>query len=78
MDMQKGSTPYLERVTADNKIILHNYQVSIARDYACGLEGCTAKHKVNLIPGQILYPKYCEEHRTEHRRQQFLTALNQS
>ncbi len=31
-------------------------------------EGCSAKFSILLIPRQILYPKFCEKHRSEYRR----------
>jgi hypothetical protein len=62
------TSPLLARVLRNNRILLHNYQVPVIRDCRCDLEGCDAAFAVVLIPYQALYPRYCRDHRTEHRR----------
>ena len=62
------SSPLLARVLRNNRILLHNYQAPVAKECFCDLEGCAAGFSVVLIPNQALYPRYCREHRTEHRR----------
>lgn len=37
----------------------------------CALEGCGEEFKVLFIPNVNVYPKYCPEHRSEHKRKMF-------
>ncbi len=71
-ELRKGHTAetsrLLARVLANNRILLHNYQAPVIKDCRCDLEGCGNAFSVVLIPNQALYPRYCREHRTEHRR----------
>jgi hypothetical protein len=72
-DMAKpGTTPLIERVTRHNQIILHNYRKAVEKTCDCQLLGCRQEFPVTLIPNQVLYPKYCVEHRSEFRRENFL------
>jgi hypothetical protein len=75
VDLQKSpnrDTPFLKKVQQDNQIVLHNYSITTKKHVCCALEGCSNKHTLFLIPNQILYPKYCEQHRTPFRRNLFL------
>jgi hypothetical protein len=76
--LEMGSSDLLNRVRNFNSIILHNYQVSVEKQLCCALEGCNKEFNIALIPGQILYPKYCAHHRTPHRRQHFIKGLEKS
>jgi len=71
---QQGS-PLLERVTQNNQILVHNFKHTVARTCECQLMGCTRSFDITLVPNQALYPKYCESHRTEFRRKDFLRRL---
>lgn len=72
-DMAKpGTSPLIERVTRNNQIILHNYRKAVDKTCDCQLLGCRQEFPVTLIPNQVLYPKFCEEHRSEFRRENFL------
>lgn len=62
------SSPLLARVLRNNRILLHNYRAPAIKDCRCDLEGCDGGFAVVLLPNQVLYPRYCAEHRTEHRR----------
>ena len=64
-----SESPLIRRVTRDNQILLHNYRVEIEKICHCPLPGCGSPFSVILIPSQILYPKFCPEHRTEYRRE---------
>lgn len=70
--LEWGGSSLLDRVRISNNILLHNYQVSVNKQLHCPLEGCQNSFEIALIPGQIIYPKFCPEHRTPHRRQQFV------
>jgi hypothetical protein len=63
------SSPLLRRVLHNNLILLHNFSVPSMKDCRCDLAGCDRMFPIVLIPNQALYPRYCKEHRTEHRRE---------
>lgn len=71
-EMAKPGSPLIERVTRNNQIILHNYRKSIEKSCDCQLLGCRAGFTITLVPNQVLYPKYCNGHRSEFRRRNFL------
>ena len=71
-EMAKPGSPLIERVTRNNQIILHNYKKSIEKTCDCQLLGCRSDFAITLIPNQVLYPKFCTEHRSEFRRRNFL------
>lgn len=73
--LRKPQSSLIDRVTVHNQIILHNFSQSVERIVGCQLMGCCQKFSLNLIPNQVLYPKFCEEHRSEFRRQNFLRQL---
>jgi len=58
----------VERVLADNQIIPHNFLIEVVRKVSCAHPGCTEPFEVRLVPGQIVYPKWCDFHRPAHRR----------
>lgn len=62
------TSPLIARVSRNNRIVLHNFRAPVLKDLVCPLEGCERVFPVTLIPNQTLYPRYCAEHRTEHRR----------
>jgi hypothetical protein len=71
--LQQGHTaedsPLLRRVLRNNQIVLHNYRAEAIKDCRCPLEGCGRSFPIILIPNQTLYPKYCQAHRSEFRRE---------
>lgn len=74
-EMRKPQSNLIDRVTQHNQIILHNYSQGVERQVDCQLIGCRHSFALSLIPNQVLYPKYCEEHRSEFRRQNFLRKI---
>jgi hypothetical protein len=66
--LEQGDTRLLERVRRENRIYLHNYAASVDAEFECDLAGCGSRFAVRLVPGQIIYPRYCPAHRTPHRR----------
>jgi hypothetical protein len=74
-EMEKPDSRLIERVTRHNQIIAHNYRASTERACECQLLGCARTFTLTLIPNQVLYPKYCENHRSEFRRENFLRQL---
>lgn len=68
-----GRNPHrraLERVEAGNRIVLHNFTGAVEQKMVCDHPGCGARFDVVLIPGQIVYPKWCPQHRTPFRRRE--------
>ncbi len=65
----------VRRVAENNRIWLHNYKAPMAKSLACALTGCAARFDITLVPGQVVYPKFCPEHRSLHRREHHLQRL---
>jgi hypothetical protein len=66
-----GETPdtgLAARIQAENLLIPHNYLGAVDREILCGHSGCQNKFMVRLVPGQLVYPRWCPFHRTPHRR----------
>ncbi len=74
-EMKKPASGLIDRVTRNNQIILHNFSQAIERQCECQLPGCRKSFPMTLIPNQVLYPKFCEDHRTDFRRENFLRRL---
>jgi len=71
-DLRKGKdSPLIRRILQENQLIKHNYRQPFAQTCICALKGCDAEFSVTIQPNQIIYPKFCEDHRTEYRREQF-------
>lgn len=58
----------LDRLLATNQIIKHNFRYNALRKQVCALEGCGQMFEFTLVPRQLLYPKFCERHRSEFQR----------
>ncbi|MCB9496566.1 MAG: hypothetical protein H6686_06740 [Fibrobacteria bacterium] len=56
------------RVEKDNRLIAHNFLVPVDRTLTCDHEGCCESFTIQLVPGQIVYPRWCPFHRPPHRR----------
>ena len=57
------------------KKIHHKFNYVTKVVMKCELEGCNNEYLVDLYPKQQSYPKYCEEHRNEFKRFQFLRHM---
>ncbi len=64
--------PKIEDVTRDNQIIEHENSEVTAIQASCALEGCSEQFEIRLYPKQYVYPKYCPEHRNDHKRRKHL------
>jgi hypothetical protein len=60
--------PVVEHVTEKNQVLEHVYDRVKTVVMNCALEGCNAPFEVKVYPRQFVYPKYCPEHRNEHKR----------
>jgi hypothetical protein len=74
-EMAKPGSALIERVTRNNQILLHNFKKSVDKTCDCQLIGCRQEFAITLIPNQVLYPKYCPEHRSEFRRRNFMRRI---
>jgi hypothetical protein len=71
-EMGKPQSGLIDRVTLHNQIMLHNFNKSVERTCECQLMGCVQTFEITMIPNQVLYPKYCPDHRSEYRRRNFM------
>lgn len=67
----REDSPLIRRIRQNNQLLKHNFRYCHARQFSCALDGCTHIFELMLVPGQIIYPKYCEEHRSNYRRELF-------
>ena len=61
----------LEPITAKNQIFPHHFFHATQVSFKCALDGCENLFPVTVYPRIFVYPKYCPEHRTIHRREHF-------
>ncbi|HNY30601.1 MAG TPA: hypothetical protein PKO15_06915 [Fibrobacteria bacterium] len=59
----------IQRVCRDNRLVLHNFVCPVDQEIECDHPECHRKFLVRLIPGQIVYPRFCSMHRPRHRRE---------
>lgn len=64
--------PLLRRILECNRVIKHNFRYNHLTSVMCALDGCGKHFPITLVPRQILYPKYCEHHRSEYQRKRHL------
>jgi hypothetical protein len=55
-----------------NQVIQHKNIYSPNMTLKCSLEGCNNNFDIVLTPRVYVFPKYCQEHRNEWKRQLFL------
>ncbi len=63
-------SPLVERILENNQVIKHNFRAEQTRRENCHFVGCTQAFEFTLIPHQVIYPKYCEKHRSAFQRSQ--------
>lgn len=61
-----------EAIDVKNMIFKHEFIGVTKVEFICYLDGCKNKFINNIYPKQYIYPKYCEEHRVEFKRELFL------
>ena len=64
-------TPLVEKTLFNNQIIKHNFKKEQFRKETCHLPGCHNSFVFMLIPNQVVYPKFCDKHRSEYQRELF-------
>lgn len=61
-----------EPLDANNRIFEHEYLEVVEQEFMCELDGCGKTFMVKVFPKQFVYPRYCEEHRNEFKRRNWL------
>jgi len=64
--------PISNGIGESNVVVKHKNNKAVKSIRVCGLEGCDCEYDVTLIPNQIIYPKYCPEHRNKYKREFFI------
>jgi hypothetical protein len=65
----------IERPDVKNQDLNHKVSEVTDMEFVCKLIGCNEKFRVMVYPRQYIYPKYCPNHRSEYRRQNFTRML---
>jgi len=55
-------------ITDDNQIFMHDFKESLEIMYKCEFKGCEEQFKIKIIPKIYVYPKYCDNHRSQYKR----------
>ncbi|MFP4522022.1 MAG: hypothetical protein ACLFQK_07750 [Fibrobacterota bacterium] len=58
-------------ITKNNMLFRHTFNDTTRIEFTCSLPGCRKTYACDVIPRQKVYPKYCEEHRSEFKREIF-------
>ncbi|NLD99978.1 MAG: hypothetical protein GX640_08895 [Fibrobacter sp.] len=67
--------PPVEDVSEKNHVFQHKFNAVQTMVLKCALEGCNEQFEIKVYPKQFVYPKYCPEHRNEHKRQKHLMSI---
>lgn len=72
IDKDKIKTPKIKdkTISANNQIIKHSYKQPMV--ITCDCQCCGKKFDVMIIQNTYTYPRFCEEHRNEYKRERFL------
>jgi len=65
-----------EKIEDVNQIIEPKFKKSYDEEQVCALEGCNKKFVITIHPSNKIYPKYCEDHRNQHKREFFKKINN--
>lgn len=61
-----------ESVDVRNQVFNHKFHEVTDVEFACQVPGCNRRYIIHVFPKQYVYPKYCEEHRNEFKRESFI------
>ena len=73
--LRKRKRRIYEEVDVKNQIYNHKFHEVIEIQFNCQLPGCNKPFKVKVYPKQYVYSKFCEEHRSEYKRINFIRNL---
>jgi len=65
-----------EDVAVKNQTFVHKFTEVTNVEFVCQLPGCNRHFTVKTYPKQTTYPKFCEEHRSEFKRINFMRRKN--
>jgi hypothetical protein len=57
---------------SNNKTYQHDFIEVVEENWICELDGCGKDYVVKIFPKQFVYPRFCEEHRNEFRRRNWI------
>ena len=60
-----------------NQAIKHSYIDAQTLKLVCDVPECCNEFEIKIIKGVYVYPKYCPEHRNEHRRNMFIQKMRE-
>lgn len=60
----------------NNQIITHNHRAPTPVELPCACDGCKRRFRTVLYPEQVIYPRYCENHRRKNTRNSAGYILN--
>jgi len=61
-----------EKVNVKNFVFDHNFTEVANIQRVCDVPGCGKEYAIKVLPKQHVYPRYCEEHRNDFKRQRFV------
>lgn len=65
----------LKDIKKNNQIIKHKSCAVFEINSICALKGCYERFTVTVTPGNSIYPKFCEKHRNEFKREMWLKGI---
>ncbi|MEN9353388.1 MAG: hypothetical protein RL318_713 [Fibrobacterota bacterium] len=63
-----------EPLDANNRVFEHEYLEVVEQEFTCELDGCGKTFMVKVFPKQFVYPRYCDEHRNEFKRRNWIRS----
>ena len=57
---------------SNNRTYSHEFIEVLEENWICELDGCGKSYVVKVFPKQYVYPRFCEEHRNEFRRRNWI------
>ena len=60
-----------EAVDIRNQVFQHDFHEPKDIEFNCQLPGCIDKFMVKVFPKQYVYPKFCDKHRSQFKREEF-------
>ena len=64
-----------EDVNLKNQTIAHKYTTVVEQTMNCALEQCENLFTIKIFPRLYVYPKFCNEHRNEYKRERHLRQI---
>ncbi len=56
----------------NNRTYSHDFIEVVEENWICELDSCGKSYVVKVFPKQYVYPRFCEEHRNEFRRRNWI------